>query len=265
VGGGGLRCVLALAAEAAYPEGHPYRRVNDRPDDIEAITLADVQWFFQTFYGPANARLVLVGDFDEGAVRAQIDALFAPIRQRGNAPSSMAFAPSAGTADHVIDGVWPFANQFCATVWSLAGADAEERAALDVLHHHLVSLLRDRLVDASGIATAVFGHHDEREFGSQLTLLASFELTTKREKVLGMIDSALLRVSKHGLSTAALERATQGLEHAVMFAGESLVSRAHLLAAPRVLPRADPFEEQAKRYAAVSSESVQRAGACQRK
>ncbi|MBD0325240.1 MAG: insulinase family protein [Pyrinomonadaceae bacterium] len=47
--------------------------------DIEAATLKDVQDFFNTYYAPNNAVLVVVGDFDEGAARKMIEKYFSNI------------------------------------------------------------------------------------------------------------------------------------------------------------------------------------------
>ena len=47
--------------------------------DLEAATLDDVKKFFDTYYAPNNAVLVVVGDFDERDARAMIDKYFASI------------------------------------------------------------------------------------------------------------------------------------------------------------------------------------------
>ena len=47
--------------------------------DLEAATLTDVQAFFKTYYSPANAVLVVVGDFEEARAKAMIEKYFAGI------------------------------------------------------------------------------------------------------------------------------------------------------------------------------------------
>ncbi len=56
-------------------------------EDIEAATLEDVQSFFDTFYGPNNAVVVVVGDFDEDEALGMIDQYF------GDIPASELPAP----------------------------------------------------------------------------------------------------------------------------------------------------------------------------
>ena len=54
---------------ALFPSGHPYRWLTiGEPADLQAASLEDVRQFFQTYYHPGNASLVLAGDVDhEGA------------------------------------------------------------------------------------------------------------------------------------------------------------------------------------------------------
>jgi len=47
--------------------------------DLQAATLGDVQDFFKTYYAPANAVLVVVGDLDEAKTRALVEKYFGSI------------------------------------------------------------------------------------------------------------------------------------------------------------------------------------------
>jgi zinc protease len=50
--------------------------------DIDAATLGDVRSFYDTYYVPANAVLVVAGDFDRSATRAAIERFFGPLPTR---------------------------------------------------------------------------------------------------------------------------------------------------------------------------------------
>src|SRR5690606_2578956 len=43
---------------------------------LEAATLADVKDFFDTYYAPSNAVLVIVGDFEEAEAKAMVAKYF---------------------------------------------------------------------------------------------------------------------------------------------------------------------------------------------
>ena len=54
-----------------WPEAHPYHHpVIGSHEDLEAASVADVKEFFATWYDPANASLVVAGDFDPQQAKA---------------------------------------------------------------------------------------------------------------------------------------------------------------------------------------------------
>src|SRR5436190_5256286 len=55
--------------------------------EIEAATLDDVKKFFQTYYSPNNAALVVVGDFDPARTREWIEKYFAGIPSTPRPPA----------------------------------------------------------------------------------------------------------------------------------------------------------------------------------
>ena len=59
---------------------HPYRRgVIGNLDELQAATRADAEKFYQTFYRPDNAVLIVVGDFDQKQLDGWIDKHFGKI------------------------------------------------------------------------------------------------------------------------------------------------------------------------------------------
>ncbi|HTO96878.1 MAG TPA: pitrilysin family protein [Myxococcales bacterium] len=63
-----------------FPKPHPYYEcVIGDIADIQTASAADVRQFFRTFYGPQNASLVLVGDFDPKVARTLVEKYFGPI------------------------------------------------------------------------------------------------------------------------------------------------------------------------------------------
>ena len=60
-----------------YPEGHPYSwQVIGSLDDLQAATLDDVVNFYNTWYVPNNATLVIAGDFDSDQAREWVHKYF---------------------------------------------------------------------------------------------------------------------------------------------------------------------------------------------
>jgi predicted Zn-dependent peptidase len=69
---------------------HPYRwPVIGWMSDIEAITRADCERYFRTYYAPNNCTLVLVGDFERQAALKEIERLYGRIPP-GDGPPTVA-------------------------------------------------------------------------------------------------------------------------------------------------------------------------------
>jgi len=62
--------------EAAF-DRHPYRRpIIGYEEDLYRATRADIQQFYETYYGPGNLVATIVGDVDPEQVRAMAEAYF---------------------------------------------------------------------------------------------------------------------------------------------------------------------------------------------
>ena len=81
----------------AFPDGHPYRHPTiGYMDDLDRATLDDVKRFFESWYGPGNAVLVLCGDFDPDDAFRRVDRFFGEIPP-GRAPErTQVLAPAEG-------------------------------------------------------------------------------------------------------------------------------------------------------------------------
>ena len=55
--------------------------------DLDAATLDDVKKFFETYYSPNNAALVVVGDFDPAQAKGWIEKYFSPIPSHPRPPA----------------------------------------------------------------------------------------------------------------------------------------------------------------------------------
>lgn len=63
-----------------FPPGHPYSwSTIGSMEDLDAATLADVQEWFETYYGPNNAVIAIAGDVDTEAIIAQVEKYFGDI------------------------------------------------------------------------------------------------------------------------------------------------------------------------------------------
>lgn len=67
---------VTLFDMVAYPEGHPYGRPFATEQQIDAVTVADLQKFHQTFYRSNNAFLILSGDITQREAEPMVRRAF---------------------------------------------------------------------------------------------------------------------------------------------------------------------------------------------
>jgi predicted Zn-dependent peptidase len=87
---GRLHEAFAAAAFLAHPYGQP---VIGWPSDLEALSRAQTEAFFQTYYGPVNAVLAVVGDIKPKEVIALVENTFGRIPARPPAPPMLTEEP----------------------------------------------------------------------------------------------------------------------------------------------------------------------------
>jgi len=156
--------------EAMYPEGHPYHHnVIGSHADLQAASLDDVKAFFQAHYVPANATLVVAGDFDPQVVRPLVESMYGAIPARPRPPRVHADLPAlAGEVRRVVvdkvelprlDLVWHAPPAY-------AGGTAELNLLAELLYEGPSSRLDRRLVQELRVASEVHAELEERSLGS---------------------------------------------------------------------------------------------------
>jgi len=80
---GRLHEAFTAAAFQAHPYGLP---VIGWPSDLEGLSKAQTEAFFQTYYGPANAVLTIVGDITPTDVIALVEQTFGRLQARPPSP-----------------------------------------------------------------------------------------------------------------------------------------------------------------------------------
>ncbi len=70
-----------------YPEEHPYNwQVIGSLEDLANATVEDVSKFFQKWYGPNNATLVIAGDYDPTQTRKWVEKYFGELKSPAPVP-----------------------------------------------------------------------------------------------------------------------------------------------------------------------------------
>jgi len=168
--------VELVLPELMYPPGHPYRHpVIGSHADLVAASVADVKAFFRSYYVPANASLVVAGDFKPAEARRLVEKWFGWL-PRAQAPAHSWAAPARLTknARVVVDDAVELDGITMA--WHAPPAAGPGSAAHDVLAALLgggrASRLSRRLVYERKVASEVEARVEEGLLGSQLEVVA---------------------------------------------------------------------------------------------
>ena len=154
-----------LVSDTLCYDGWPYSHtVIGRMDDLDAAEVEDVQRFFDRYYCPTNAVLVIVGDIEPKKAMEMVEEYFGDIPACSPAERPVWDEPLfKGERREIVDS--PKANVPATFVSYLAPPHAhEDTPALSMLNNLLIdgesSRLHKRLVKDEEVAFGVFGVFD---------------------------------------------------------------------------------------------------------
>ncbi len=225
--------VFLTIFENTYPDGHPYDHSTiGSMEDLNAASLADVHEWFDTWYGAANAVLVVAGDVEAEDVKARVEKYF------GHIPSGpplikpdVSLARRSEPSRIVLQDRVPQARIYKA--WNVATVRDKSvdhlSLASDVLAAGKSSRLYKRLVYDDQIATDVSAFVMTRQFGSLFLVIATARPGQDLAEVEAVLDEELEAFLASGPTAAELARAQastrasfiRGVERIGGFGGKS--------------------------------------------
>ncbi|HEY8520344.1 MAG TPA: pitrilysin family protein [Gammaproteobacteria bacterium] len=218
-----------------FPEGHPYSwEVIGSMEDLNAATLDDVRTWFETYYGPNNATLVLAGDIDVETARRKVEQYFGDIPPGPPITRMERWIPEKLEPKRIVmqDRV-PEARVY--KTWLAPEWKSDESTLLQladgVLTLGKTSRLYQRLVYEDQIATTVGGFYLDNEIAGAYVLYASAARDQDLAEVERVLDEELARFLREGPTAAELERVKteikasfiRGVEQVGGFGGKSQI------------------------------------------
>lgn len=220
-----------LIWSGVYPKGHPYSRtVLGSLADLDAASLDDVRGFFNTYYVPNNAILVIVGDFDVEDARALVADTFGRVARGADVPRP---APVATEPTRVrIETEDRVPSPDIGLVFSGPAFVAKENGALaiaaELLGNQEYGVLREHLV-ATGLATGAFAAWEPGYLGGRFYVEATAADGIDAATVEKELRAALAAFAEKPVD-ADVERARRTILQATRIAREPLKDRAEAIA-----------------------------------
>ena len=193
-----------------YPPNHPYSWTTiGSMEDLDAAKLDDVKDWFRTYYGAANAVVVVAGDIDAKTAKEKVEKYFGDIPAGPPVARQQAWVGQrSGSQRGVMQDRVPQARIY--KVWNVPGWSTADENYLnlvsDVLSSGKSSRLYKRLVYDDQIATDVSASLDVREIGSLFVIQASARPGVELARVEKAIDEELARFLAGGPTPAELRR-----------------------------------------------------------
>jgi len=222
-----------MIQQNSYPKGHPYSwTVIGSMEDLEAASLEDVHEWFKTYYGAANAVLVVAGDITAKEAKEKVELYFgdipagSPIKKH-----DVWVAKMEGTKRQLAHDRVPQAKLYYA--WNVPEWKSEELVYLDLVSDILsvgkVSRFYKRLVYEDQIATSVTAPVSPAEIGSQFEIRATakpgIELSILEKTINEELNKFLLEgpteKEMERIKTQHIANFVRGIERIGGFGGKS--------------------------------------------
>lgn len=254
----------AIIRRALYPEGHPYSwTVIGELEDLQAATLDDVRAFYDQYYGPSNATLVIAGDIDIEETKALVETWFGEIAP-GQSVSDLEPMPVRLNQSARLYHLDNFARLPELTI---TFPTVEEYHPDSYALQALAQLLSDgkraplyrQLVEERGLAPSVSARQSSNELAGEFSIRVRANAGVSLNDVNSGIEAALEDFETTGFDDRDLQRIKAGLETSFYQGVSSVLNKAFQLATYAEYA-GDPgyFSTDIERIQTVTREDIER-------
>ncbi len=257
--------VRQLVTENTYPAGHPYSWTTiGSMEDLDDASVEDVQEWFKTYYGAANAVISVAGDVNPEEVKARVEHYFGDIPAGPPVARHRTWiAKRSGSHRQTVEDRVPQARIY--KVWNVPEWGTPDASYLDlasdVLGSGKNSRFYKRLVYEDQIATNASGYLSLNEIGGQFWVVGTALPGKDLAEVEAALDEELQRFLDQGpteeevrrVKTQHVARFVRGVERIGGFGGKSdILARNQIYAG-----RPDHYKIALKRVQDATAEDLQ--------
>jgi zinc protease len=249
----------SLVHRFVFPPGHPYSHdAIGTPADLMAASLDDVRAFYQAYYTPDNASLVVSGDFDRAQTKSWIAKYFGSLAPGpGLISPASSSAPMAAPKIVEVTSVVPYSKIVFA--WAAPGVSDPDNAALEFAQFILderwhEQTFRDRIQFDPSVS------YYQLKDASAFSVINVTNGKIPLERVRSVIVDEIERFAREGPSTDEVERARNNLESQQLSSLEDLYGVSSTLnEIQQYYGGVEHFNDWAARYWNITSGSVRKA------
>ncbi|MCP3932269.1 MAG: insulinase family protein [Bacteroidetes bacterium] len=253
-----------VIGKTLYQEEHPYNwQVIGSLEDLEAATVDDVKEFYDKWYGPNNATMVIAGDFDFEEAKQLVENYFGEFETRGDVTP---IEPKSGTLTETVKLMHEdnFASLPELTlVWPTVEDGHPDYYALDFLGQLLSIGKRapfyKEIVENQKLAPSTSSYNSTREISGEFRIRVRANKDVDLNSVHDAIFKAMADFEENGIDGRDMERIKNKLETDFYGGISSILGKSFQLAQYnefRGTP--DALAKEVSKILAVTKEDVMR-------
>ncbi|MBD0301572.1 MAG: insulinase family protein, partial [Tolypothrix sp. T3-bin4] len=245
---------------AAFPNRAYGLPVGGTKADVEKFTVEQVRNYYQTYYSPENATLVITGDFDTEPVLKVVKETYGKLKNRGkegtgvqrrgdvvrqNIAASSPVAPTTKKAPIVLKE--PGSAALLQAVYPLPDIKHPDVPAIDVMDAILTGGRSSRLYQAlveSGLASSVSGSPAELIEPGWYEINATAAPGQELGKIAQVLQESLAKLQEQPVTTEELNRAKTQLQASFVLGNQDITSQAIQLGYNQIVAGDYRFIEQ---------------------
>ncbi|MCV3242275.1 insulinase family protein [Mesorhizobium sp. ZC-5] len=260
--------LLSEEVDATLYQNHPYRvPVIGWMHEMEQLNRTDAVAFYDRYYAPNNAILVVAGDTDAETVRALAEKTYGKVPRGPDLPPRVRPQEPEQNTKRTVTLTDPRVSvpsfQKSWVVPSYSHAEPGEAEALDLLSEILGGGTRSRiyqqLVVKQGIASAAGASFQGTSFDpSSFTIYGAPRGEAALEAVEEAIDAEIRKLIKDGVTETELEKAKNRFVRSMIFARDSQSGMANIYGATLATGgTVDDIEKWPEQIRKVTAKQVQ--------
>jgi zinc protease len=244
---------------------HPYRQeAIGEKKMLESVTVADCKKFYEAYYQPNNATVIVAGDTDVATVRSLVDKYFGPLKAGPTPPRP---ADALKEPEQKEQRVQSLSLQvqlpFVIGAYHIPAGDSADLFAFGVLEHILSggesSRMFQRLVRKDKLAVAAGGQLMQHEDPGLFLIFAAFLPGGDTAKIRAALEDEIKKIVDQPVTARELLKAKNQLASNAIQEREKVEDLATRMGLDSVISK-DPMRafSAAQKYDAVTISDVQR-------
>lgn len=220
-------------------------------EDLESATAADMKAYYDQWYHPRNATLVIVGDFDREEAMARVEELFGAIPPGPETkPLNIVEPPQRGEKRVVVKRETPVERLLIGYhAPAVAASDSYAlRVAEAILSTGKSSRLYQRLVDQDQSVTFVHATYHDHIDPSLFCFQAELKPGFKLDEVERAVYSEIGRLKRADVAPAELAKAKRLIEADLVLSNEEPLQQAMLLGQYETIANGESVPEDSRGF-----------------